>query len=77
VVAPTRAPWKAANFHDLSFPGAGDEPRSPGTDSTYYRWVREAQEFALYDRMYAAGMSFEQIEAVVMAAERERREATG
>ena len=40
--------------------------------STYYRWVREAQQFAVLDRMRDAGLSFNEIEAVVARLERER-----
>jgi transposase-like protein len=45
------------------------------SSSTYYRWVREAEAFALFDRMHAAGLSYDEIEAVVMAVEREREGA--
>jgi hypothetical protein len=43
--------------------------------SVYYRWKSEAEQFALFDRMHAAGLSFEEIEAVVAAIEREREGA--
>jgi transposase-like protein len=39
--------------------------------STFYRWVREAQAFAVLDRMKEAGLSFEEILAVVESLERE------
>jgi transposase len=42
---------------------------------TYYRWKAEAEAFAAYDRMHAAGMTLDEIEAVVMAAERGREGA--
>lgn len=44
---------------------------------TYYAWKAEAEAFALLDRMHAAGLSLDEIEAVVMAAARERRELAG
>jgi transposase-like protein len=40
--------------------------------STWSRWVDEARQFECFDRMRAAGMSFDEIEAYVMAQERER-----
>ena len=40
--------------------------------NTYYAWKREAEAFAVLDRMHAAGLSFDEIEAVVAALERER-----
>jgi hypothetical protein len=43
--------------------------------NTYYRW-KAAEAFAVYARMYAAGMSLDEIEAVVVALERRRQEAS-
>jgi pentatricopeptide repeat protein len=40
--------------------------------NTYYRWKREAEAFAVLDRMREAGLTLEEIEAVVAALERER-----
>ena len=40
--------------------------------NTYYAWKREAEAFAVLDRMQTAGLSFDEIEAVVAALERER-----
>jgi hypothetical protein len=36
--------------------------------------VREAEQFAVLDRMKAAGLTFEEIEMIVGRLERERRE---
>jgi hypothetical protein len=38
--------------------------------SVYYRWVNEAEQFAVLDRMREAGLSFDEIEAIVAALER-------
>jgi pentatricopeptide repeat protein len=40
--------------------------------NTYYRWKREAEAFAVLDHMREAGLSFDEIEAIVATLERER-----
>jgi hypothetical protein len=43
--------------------------------SVYYRWVNEARQYACFDRMRELGMTDDEIEAVVIALEREREAA--
>jgi hypothetical protein len=43
--------------------------------SVYYRWVNEARQYECFDRMLELGLSFDEIEAVVVALEREREAA--
>jgi pentatricopeptide repeat protein len=45
--------------------------------NTYYRLKHEAEAFAVFDRMHAAGMSLDEIEGVVVAAGRQRGEVAG